>query len=284
MVRLRAFVRLMRPVNCLMMGFAVVVGAALVGANVFSSDVWVLLLYGFLVGFFLTGGSMVVNDVVDREIDAVNEPGRPIPSGAVSVLQAKVFAFVLGALGFGFALALGLECFLIAVVSWMVLFAYVLWGKRTGFFGNVLVSVCVVVPFVFGGFVVGRGFGGASLVFVIIAFLSNTGREITKGIVDVEGDTKKNVRTVAVRFGARSAAVLSVVFYVSAIVLSVLPWVWGWVSVWFVPFLVVTDVGLVVSSVWLLRDYSRENARRIKRLMLVWFIFGLLAFLAGTVR
>jgi len=284
MVRLRAFVRLMRPVNCLMMGFAVVVGAALVGANVFSSDVWVLLLYGFLVGFFLTGGSMVVNDVVDREIDAVNEPGRPIPSGAVSVLQAKVFAFVLGALGFGFALALGLECFLIAVVSWMVLFAYVLWGKRTGFFGNVLVSVCVVVPFVFGGFVVGRGFGGASLVFVIIAFLSNTGREITKGIVDVEGDTKKNVRTVAVRFGARSAAVLSVVFYVSAIVLSVLPWVWGWVSVWFVPFLVVTDVGLVVSSVWLLRDYSRENARRIKRLVLVWFIFGLLAFLAGTVR
>lgn len=284
MVRLGAFLRLMRPVNCLMMGFAVVVGAALVGADVFSDDVWVLLLYGFLVGFFLTGGSMVVNDVVDLEIDAVNEPARPIPSGAVSVLQAKVFAAVLGVLGFGFAWVLGLECFLIAVVSWLVLFAYVLWGKRTGFFGNMLVSVCVVVPFVFGGFVIGKGFGGASLIFVIIAFLSNTGREVTKGIVDVEGDRKKDVRTVAVRFGARFAAVLSVVSYVSAVVLSVLPWLWGWVSVWFVPFVVVTDVGLAVSSVWLLRDYSRENARRIKRLVLVWFVFGLLAFLAGTVR
>jgi geranylgeranylglycerol-phosphate geranylgeranyltransferase len=273
----------MRPVNCLMMGFAVIVGAALVGENVFSGDVWARLLLGFFVGVFLTGGSMVVNDVVDREIDAVNEPKRPIPSGAVSVFQAKVFALVLGVLGFSFALGLGWECLLIAGVSWFVLFAYVMWGKRTGFFGNLLVSVCVVIPFVFGGFAVGRGFTEASVIFVVLAFLSNTGREITKGIVDVEGDRRKNVRTVAVSLGSRFAAVLSVVFYVSAVVLSVLPWKLGLVSAWFLPFVVVTDVGLIVSCVWLLRDFSRENAKQIKKLVLIWFIFGLLAFLAGTI-
>lgn len=283
MVGLSAFLRLMRPVNCLMMGFAVIVGAALVEKNVFFGNFWVRLLLGFFAGFFLTGGSMVVNDVVDREIDAVNEPKRPIPSGAVSVLQAKVFALILGVLGFSSALGLGWECLLIAVVSWFVLFAYVLWGKRTGFLGNLLVSVCVVIPFVFGGFAVERGFTETSVIFVTLAFLSNTGREITKGIVDVEGDRSKNVRTVAVRFGSRFAAVLSVIFYVSAVVLSVLPLKLGLVSVWFVPFVAVTDTGLIGSCIWLLRDFSRENARQIKRFILIWFIFGLLAFLAGTI-
>ena len=123
------------------------------------------------------------------------------------------------------------------------------------------------------------------MIFVALAFLSNTGREVTKGIVDVEGDSGKSVKTVAVRFGTRIAAVVAVVFYVSAVVLSVMPWKLGLVPFLslFVPFVLVCDGGLIASSAWLLRDFSRENARRIKRLVLVWFVVGLVAFLAGTV-
>ena len=281
-----AFVRIMRPVNCVMIGFAVIVGAALAGVN-FSATSWLLFLYGFLTGFFLTAGSMVVNDIVDRDLDTVNEPARPIPSGAVSVRQAQIFAGVLAFAGFAFAWisarATSWLCLIIAVFSWLVFAAYSLWGKRSGFFGNLLVSVCVIVPFVYGGFAVGRGFAGSSAIFVVIAFLSNTGREVTKGVVDVEGDKHKGVKTVAVHFGVHVAAVVAAMFYVSAVILSVLPFWFGLVSVWFVPFVLVTDVGLIVSSVWLLRDFSRKNARRIKNLVLVWFVFGLMAFLAGTI-
>lgn len=283
MIRFSAFVRTVRPVNCVMIGFAVIVGATLVGENIFAEKVLVPLLFGFLAGFFLCGGSMVLNDIVDREIDAVNEPNRPIPSGAVSLGQAKVFAAVLGVLGFGFALATSWQCLIIAIFSWLVLAAYSFWGKNVGFFGNLLVSVCVVVPFVYGGFVVGRGFAEASSIFVALAFLANTGREVTKGIVDIEGDRQENVGTVAVRFGSRVAAVVAAVFFVSAVVLSVLPWKLDLVSFWFIPFVLVTDAGLIASSIWLLKDFSRENARRIKRLVLVWFVIGLVAFLVGAI-
>jgi geranylgeranylglycerol-phosphate geranylgeranyltransferase len=283
MAKLGAFVRIMRPVNCLMIGFAVIVGAALVGTDAFSQANWSLLLFSFLTGFFLTAGSMVVNDIIDREIDAVNEPTRPIPSGAASVEQAWVFAAVLAVVGFVFALITSWQCLVIAVFSWLALAAYSFWGKRSGFFGNLLVSVCVVVPFVYGGFAVGKGFADSSAIFVALAFLANTGREVTKGVVDVEGDKRKGVKTLAVHFGARVAVVVAVVFYVSAVVLSVLPLKFGLVSFWFVPFVLVTDVGLIVSSVWLLRDFSRENARHVKNLVLVWFVFGLVAFLAGTI-
>jgi len=54
------------------------------------------------------------------------------------------------------------------------------------------------------------------------------------------------------------------------------------VSPWFLPPVAVTDMGLIASSILLIRDYSRKNAKKIKNLVLVWFLFGLLAFIAGT--
>jgi len=44
----------------------------------------------------------------------------------------------------------------------------------------------------------------------------------------------------------------------------------------------ITDFGLVASSFMLLKDYSRENARKVKKIILLWFIMGLLAFVIGA--
>jgi hypothetical protein len=57
----------------------------------------------------------------------------------------------------------------------------------------------------------------------------------------------------------------------------------GLVSIWFLPLVAVTDVGLAVSSFMLLADHSREKARRIKKAVSAWFIFGLLAYIAGAI-
>ena len=120
--------------------------------------------------------------------------------------------------------------------------------------------------------------------FAFMAFLSNTGREITKGIVDVKGDSAEGVKTLAVRFGEKSAAVAAVLFYVSAIALTPITWILGLVSFWFLPFVLVTDVGLAACSSILLIDHSREKARKIKKIVLALFIFGLLAYIFGAVR
>ncbi|MHA1711349.1 MAG: geranylgeranylglycerol-phosphate geranylgeranyltransferase [Candidatus Freyarchaeota archaeon] len=280
MGRSAAFFRLIRPVNCIMMGFAVIVGAVLARGVGFASE-WLSLVLGFVTGFTLTGASMAINDYYDREIDAINEPQRPIPSGAVSPREALVFAFILTAIGFLAALLTNVPCLATAIVAWAIFVVYTTRGKRTGLPGNLLVSACVAIPFVYGNFVVGS-VNLAVFLFAAMAFLSNTGREVTKGIVDVEGDRARGVRTVAVSFGAKAAAALAVVFYLSAVALSPLPWLLNLVSFWFVPFVALTDAGLVASSILLLRNYSRENARRVKNMALLWFLLGLLAFLFGA--
>jgi len=275
------FVRLMRPVNCVMMGFAVFVGALLANPASLSAE-WFRVVFGFLTGFTLTGASMALNDYYDRQIDAVNEPLRPIPSGSVSVREALVFVLVFSVVGFVFAYLTSVVCLAAAVIAWLILVAYVTVGKRTGLPGNFLVSATVAIPFIYGSLVV-TGLGQLNvLLFAAMAFLSNTGREVTKGIVDVKGDSVEGVRTIAVRYGERNAAVVAALFYVSAVLLTPLPLILDLVSVWFVPFVLVTDVGLVASSALLLRDYSRENARKIKKLILLWFLIGLLAYIFGA--
>jgi geranylgeranylglycerol-phosphate geranylgeranyltransferase len=283
MNKLGGFIRLMRPVNCAMMGFAVFVGALLAASTQLQAG-WLNLVLGFFTGFLLCGAAMTINDYYDRGIDAVNEPMRPIPSGLIGAKSALAFVFVLTAVGLVFAFFSSILCLAVAVASWVITVAYVTVGKRTGLLGNFLVSTCVAIPFVYGSVAITGGLELNVLLFALMAFLSNTGREITKGIVDVKGDSNQNVKTLAVRYGEKKAAVAASVFYVSAVALTPVTWLLGLVGVWFVPLVLMTDVGLVVCSAVLLLNPSREKARRIKRVVLFLFLVGLLAYIFGVFR
>jgi len=284
------YLRLMRPVNCLMMGFAVIVGAV-ISKQSFEDILFSNLVYGFITGFTLAAASMVINDFCDKDIDAINEPSRPIPSGLIKPEEALVFASVLTAIGFVAAFLTNTAnalvtslCFMTAIISWTVSVAYATVGKRTGLLGNFLVSACVAIPFIYGSLAVTSTVELNVLILASMAFLSNTGREITKGIVDVRGDRIRNVQTLAVRYEEKTAAVVATLFYLSAVLLSPLPWFLNRVSIWFLPLVAITDFGLVASSVSLLKNYSRENARKVKRMVLLWFTTGLLAFILGIIQ
>jgi geranylgeranylglycerol-phosphate geranylgeranyltransferase len=153
-------------------------------------------------------------------------------------------------------------------------------GKRTGLPGNLMVSTCIALPFVYGGILAGKL--EVALIFCLLAFLSNNGREIVKGIVDIEGDNNMGVNTVAVRWGAVFAAKLASVFYFSAIVLSVVPYFMGLVSAGYIPFVVLTDIILLYGIYIILKEPTRENSRKNKNIVLYGMIFGLLGFALGT--
>lgn len=225
---------------------------------------------------------MVLNDYFDREIDKINEPTRPIPRGDVSPNQALVLAIFLIMVGLISAIITNIPSLLTAIFALIISLSYITKGKSTGLFGNFLVSATVVIPIIYGGLTIGQ-LQANSIIFVIIIFFSNTGREIIKGIVDVEGDKSYKIQTIAVKYGECKAAILASFFAIVAVLLSPLPWILNLVSDFFLPLVIITDIGLIISSILLLRDYSRKNAKKIKNLNLLWFISGLLAFTLGTI-
>ncbi len=264
-----------------MMGFAILVGAALGdGGSLINSTTKLML--AFVTGFTITGSSMAINDYYDRAIDAINELQRPIPSGKVSPNEALLAALLLSSIGLLASWLTGFNNLVLAVLTWSVSMIYNTVGKSTGFPGNLMVSMCVSIPFVYGGMITGGGVMGNSLYFALIAFLTNTGREVTKGILDVRGDRVLGVKTVAVLWGESVAAWVSALFYVSAIALSIVPRMKGFVSSWYIPFVAFTDLGLLWVSYSLVRDPSRENSRMLKNRLLIFMMSGMIGFLAGS--
>lgn len=283
MNKLGGLLRLIRPINCLMMGFAVLVGAVLANPQLGSLN-WVNILFGFLTGFTFCAAAMVINDYYDRKIDAINEPQRPIPSGTIKSNEALAFVVILSAIGFIFAIYVSIICFIVAAAALTITATYITVGKRSGLPGNFLVSICVAIPFIYGSITSIGTLGMNVLLFALMAFLSNTGREITKGIVDVKGDAAEGVKTLAVRFGEKNASIIASAFYIFAVALTPLTWFLGLVGIWFIPFVLITDIGLVLCSALLLADCSREKARRIKKIVLYLFLIGLLAYIFGIIK
>jgi geranylgeranylglycerol-phosphate geranylgeranyltransferase len=279
MDKLGGLVEIMRPVNSVMLGLAIIVGAAVTGgASILGSPLTLLL--SFVTGFCMTGAAMAINDYYDRDIDAVNEPGRPIPSGRVTPGEAVALTAALSVVGLGASYMISLSVTLVAAFSWVVMLLYSAWGKRTGFPGNLMVSACISLPFIFGGLITGSIL--SSLYFGLMAFLSNTGREVTKGIVDVEGDRGAGVNTVAVSKGPRAASVVASAFYVAAVVSSLIPPALRLVSAWYYPFVAVTDLGLLYSAYSLVNEPTRENSRAVKNRVLYLMLIGLVGFAAGS--
>ncbi len=126
-----------------------------------------------------------------------------------------------------------------AAASLAITATYITVGKRSGLPGNFLVSICVAIPFIYGSVTVIGTVGLNVLLFASMAFLSNTGREITKGIVDVKGDSSEGVKTLAVRFGEKNAAIAAAFFFVFAVALTPITWFLGLVGFWFIPFVLV---------------------------------------------
>ncbi len=94
--------QLMKPITWIPLIWGVVCGAAASG-NYFWNlrDFSLAMLCMFMSGPLLAGYTQTINDFYDRDIDAINEPYRPIPSGAISVPQvtAQIWVLLFGGIG-----------------------------------------------------------------------------------------------------------------------------------------------------------------------------------------
>ena len=277
-VKTRGLLHLIRLKNCFMIGFAVIMSETVALDGGFIP---VQALLGFLSPFSLMASTMSLNDYFDLEVDLINNPTRPIPAGVVCSREAIVYALTFGSLGLAISFLINLSCFALAIFSLALMAYYNGVGKKTGFLGNLVVSCCVALPFIYGGFVI----GDVRLIlwlFATLAFVSNIGREVVKGIVDVRGDIVKGIRTIAATRGNSFAARIASAFFTAAVALSSVPLILDLVSILYLPFVVASDIGFVYSSISLVGDYSPRNARVTKNMVLIWMLLGLIAFLAGS--
>jgi geranylgeranylglycerol-phosphate geranylgeranyltransferase len=274
--------KIVRPADVFLMGIGVIVGYVVsTGTLLISTE----LLAGAVSCGIYTAFAMVTNDIIDIEADKVNEPNRPIPLGKLRPKEALIYSFALLALGVVTASLTGNIWFLsVPQIVALASVVYNLYLKKIGFLGNILVSALVALSFVGGGLIAVGHIETYLMLFALMAFIGNLGREVHKGIADVEGDRSKGVMTIAVTYGAQKAKWLSVSLYATAVLLALIPITLGITNRYYPYAIAVVAVLLMTSSVRVLKMQRSEDLRKEKNLVRLWMLFALLAFVIGALR
>jgi geranylgeranylglycerol-phosphate geranylgeranyltransferase len=271
----------MRPINCAMIGFAVIVGYFVSKPASLSAEPIVL---GFVTGFAICAYSMVINDYYDIEVDRVNQPTRPLPSGAISTGAAMALALSMLAVGVLASVALlnwyavGIAL-LYALLSWLYNFR----AKKYGISGNLIVASSLAIPFIYGGVVSGGSVTSSLLLFMAAtAFLSGVGREVVKAMADTVGDEKRGIRSFARMHGLKAAAGVGAGFFLASVVSSLLPLVLLSVSLFYKVGVLVPDLFFIYLAYAILRRPTAEGALKVKTRALLGMLIGLIVFIGGA--
>lgn len=255
-----------------MAGTAVIIGAAVASETFFTTDVYL----AFLVAFLVCGAGNVINDYFDFEIDRINNPSRPLPSGKISLSAAQLYALGLFVSGVALSIFINKYALLIAAFNSLLLYLYAWKIKKTGGISkNFTVSYLVASPFLFGGVAAGNAL--VTLLLALLAGLGNAGREIIKDIEDLEGD-KKFIKTLPMTIGIEKSAAVAGTFILTAVIISPLPYMLGILSVNYLPAVALADVIFVRAALKL----KNKRVQEAQRLVKVGMLFGLAAFLAGS--
>ena len=94
--KIKGLIELLRPELPFAAGISVIIGEIITLGKLPSLSE---LFLGFMWGFFLSGSAMILNDFFDIEVDKINAPNRPLPSGLISSNTALVFTIIISLLG-----------------------------------------------------------------------------------------------------------------------------------------------------------------------------------------
>ncbi|MDE3058316.1 MAG: geranylgeranylglycerol-phosphate geranylgeranyltransferase [Bacteroidota bacterium] len=280
MIHTRPYIALIRPSNFIITLASVIVSCILAGA---TRAAVAAVLAASLAASLIAAGGMVINDYFDVEIDRINKPKRPLPSGAVSRRAAVRLWVILSLFGLLLNVFLPLTAAVIAILAFVIIFYYSKVLKRTPLFGNLTVGVLTGLTFIYGGAVVGNI--NRAIMPAVFAFLINVGREIIKDMEDVKGDLQYNAATLPVRFGMRRSAVLATIFLSAVIASTVVPFVnreYG------LTYFIIVNAGVnavlvgVIASLW--RNFTaggEQNLRRLSSILKYDMLIGLIAIYLG---
>ena len=280
MKTLLAYLELARPLNGIIAFISAWLGGMFASQGQMADIVNIQLLLVSIAALVLLSAGNAINDYCDYEIDRVNRPQRPLPSGRIRRRDALIFAILLVIIGIWLGTLINRNATAFAILVSIALVSYAFWLKRMPLIGNLVVSGLTGVTFVAGGVAINSV--QATLIPATFAFLFTTAREIVKDLEDTEGDLKNDVKTLAI-LNPQLAVKIAIGFMASVILFSPIPYLFGWYS-WHYLVVVVLGVDLVLVglAVHLWRDASKENCTRIQRWM-KWDIFvGLGAIYLGT--
>jgi len=273
----KGFIKIIRPLNCLITFFTIIVGGVICSNDY---DISAKLILAGAVGFIITAAGNSINDYYDIDIDKINRPDRPLPSGVLIRKNVLVFFIFLSIIAITLSLLINIYSFEISIISIILLLLYSYRLKRMPLIGNLIVALLTALAFIFSGVVVGNV--ALAIIPAAFAFLINLIREVIKDMEDTEGDILLGIRTFPIRFGNKAARYLVIVVTIILVLFTLIPFAFHIYSIeFFIVVMVIVNPILVYIVKSIFDDSSKQNLGRLSALLKLNMIFGLIAIYVG---
>ena len=235
-----AYSDLFRVGNSITVLIGVGVGALVVNGTDISSNQGVIIVsYGLSVMCFMFGWN-AYNDITDVETDRSNRPERPLPSGRLSLDEAKnamwislllsILFLIIGAMNLSDSITD--EEVIVSGTIWLIaiflLLSYEGFSgssglKHKGLAGNAVIAAAIGLDVLFGASAVSGTTDPKVFSLAIMAVLFSLSRELIKDIEDMEGDIDRN--TLPRSIGVENARSVAWIFTMAAFVSLFLPFI-----------------------------------------------------------
>lgn len=277
MNKINAIIILSRPIN-LIITFLVVIVSAMICNN--ELEITLAIIMGSVSAILTAASGNIINDYYDIEIDKINRPNRPIPSGEISTKEAFLLYLIFNFAASIISAFLSSSALIIVILTIMLLFFYSYKFKGTPLIGNMIIALCTSLAFIFGGVIVENI--EASFIPALFAFQITLIREILKDVEDVEGDIKNNQITFAGKYGEAKSIQLIKILIIILILTTFYPFIIQLYSVvYFVIVVAIVDIPLLYLLKILNVDKISTNISRISLYLKLLMISGLFAIFSG---
>jgi 4-hydroxybenzoate polyprenyltransferase len=225
--RLRLYVEFSRPFTLWPPALGMVSGGITAfGAHPRSTFGWEMalrVLVGALMAAVLNAASNGINQIYDLPVDAINKPKRALPSGRMSIAQARAVTAALYAIALALAALVNWQCFALAATAAVLTWAYSappLRTKRDALGANLTIALPRGLMLKVAGWTTVKSFLAVEPWYIgSIFFLFLLGAASTKDFADMKGDEANGCYTLPVRFGVKRAAWMIAPFFVLPFVL-----------------------------------------------------------------
>ncbi len=196
----------MRPYTLLWCGLVSLTGAVLASQTLPTTAALIFLvpILGWIAGLYLA-------DYSDRNLDRIQKPHRPIPSGRIKPSEALLVGAVFALVGLALTFMLSLINVLLTFLAAGLVYVYARWTKPRGLLGNLTRGLLTMTTFLFGVAAV-HPVSSLSLPIWIVAvvfFIHDTNSNIIGALRDVTGDQAAGCTTTPVRYGMHIALLIS---------------------------------------------------------------------------
>ena len=276
------YIEILRPGNAVMGAITIILIA------IIDRTFNIPLILAMLAVFFETAAGNVINDYFDYNIDLINKPERPIPSGRISLKAGRNYGYLQFLLGTicGFLISYLTNNwipFAIVLIADVILYLYAYKLKSTPLIGNLAVGFMTGFGFVFGGFTINTPEIITTSIFLgFFAFVMTTAREIIKDIEDIEGDAAEGAKTLPILIGEKIPAMLAVCLIIIDCALCPLLYYYHIFSIYYLFVIAIAVLLFLYSAILILKSQNRETAHKASKYLKIGMLIAFVAFIFGS--